>query len=156
MFVLSYIPFLLILIGNVIIILLLHINFQRHRRLTQNGADSSGLDDLIILSILLVSKGMVYLFLTLPYIIYLLIEDILPNYMRHHYDTYDEYASGNQLLISCSLLFVYINNSINFLIYCICSPPFRSVFVTRTKSCALSCRRAPNQVAPTTNGQITS
>lgn len=121
------VPFTLMLIGNIIVIILLYKTIKKRRSFGNAGTTHLEYEKLISLSILTISACFTYLFLTMPYMLYLSI-DIEPLY-----DTYNDYVFATLLFFVCAMLLEYVNNSINFLLYCMGSRRFRNEFLSMVK-----------------------
>lgn len=144
----SLLPFSLMLIGNIIIIYLIFKTIQKRKNFQRQGKDLSELDKLISLGILLMFTTFTYLILTMPYLMYLIMNFMFGDYFDQHYESYSEAWSASQLFLVCSLGFEYINNCLNFLLYCIGSTPFRKEFLQMTGINKIHCFRHSNAVHP--------
>ena len=80
---------------------------------------------LSLLRIILLFISFTYLILTLSYNIYIL----LAEYMREYYSSYDEYIAFNRLWYTCTTLLLYVNNSVNFILYCLGGRTYREEFL---------------------------
>lgn len=81
--------------------------------------------DLKSMTYMLLTASFTYLLLTLPYIIYAL----FGKHTEVLYESADEKKSSKLLWYICSLCFMYLNNSVNFLLYCIGGETFRGEFL---------------------------
>ena len=90
------------------------------------------------LTYMLLTASFTYLFLTLPYVIYML----LGQYIQHLYEKYDAYISALHLWAIISFCLMYLNNSVNFLLYCISGELFREEFLVM---CGCLKRLTPRQ-----------
>ena len=77
------------------------------------------------LTYMLLTASFSYLILTLPY----LLKILCTPYMVHFYELFDDFGSAMQLWYICSLCLMYLNNSVNFLLYCIGGETFREEFL---------------------------
>ena len=120
LFIKCMIPFVLMFLGNIVIIVLLYKVTKARKSMIHNASnnDNSNMDKLVNLAVLLLVTSFTYLFLTLPYNVYTFYNDTkkLP------------YDSG-ELFSTCSCFFEYINNSLNFILYCTSGQHFRGVFL---------------------------
>ena len=128
-------PFILMCIGNTSIIILFYHTIKHRRSMKQTDHDNSDQNRLLSLTTLLLTTSCIYLVLTLPYVIYMGCSGYL--------------SSGSErLFYTCAFCFEYINNSINFLLYCITSKQFRDIFMTMITGIKCVCWSIPNIISP--------
>ena len=130
-------PSLLMLIGNIVIITLLTKASQSRNVLSTSANVETDRNQLRSITILLLTTTFTYLLLTFPYIIYIL----SAKYLRKFYSSNDAYISAMHLWYMSNLCLGYINNSINFLLYCIGGTRFREEFIDM-----LNCRKSKETV----------
>jgi len=131
-------PFIIILVGNVSIAVHLARATKRRSRMSSssiragtvrnNGTKppKSDANQLNSLTRLLMGVSFSYLILTLPYMIYLLVY----KYTEHLYESRDSFLSSKHFWNSLTLLLLCINNSINFVLYCVGGNRFRNEFLS--------------------------
>ena len=115
-------------IGNILVLILIYKTFKKRADFVNQGKDTSDLDKLIPLGILLMFTTITYLLLTFPYLVYLIMMNI-ENYLKNLYITNEEFRSAITLFRTSTLSIAYLNNCINFLLYCIGSRQFRQEFI---------------------------
>lgn len=122
--VLLFIPFLTILIGNITIVK--HIMKALHKRHTMVSSIKahSDLSKIIYLTRILLTITFSYMLFTFPYIVYVLVEPLT----RSLYEPIGAAKSAQLLWNLISTILLDINNSTNFLLYCIGGRRFRVVF----------------------------
>ena len=118
----SLLPFTLLVIGNTVILLL----FNQTLRTRRDLGVSTDPGHLVYLTKLLLATSFTYLLLTLPGCIYkLMAPDIL-----YLYSSYSEYVGRMELWYVISVCLMYVNNSINFFLYCMAGKTIRDEFVS--------------------------
>ena len=135
-------PFTLMVIGNISIIILMHKRIKERQKIFNKGNLTSDFDQLISLAILLICTNFTYIILTLPYATYLFIIFMFEEYFKHHFESEDEYWSAQQLFMLSSNGAEYLNNCVNFFLYCLGCTHFRKAFLSmmglNTSSCCAS------------------
>lgn len=121
----ALIPFFIILIGNIIIIVNLTRANKKREKMTCSEKTELNIKHLHSLTKTLVIVSFSYLVLYFPHGIFAL----LWSYIRHMYNSYDEFICGRRLLYICVISFLSINYSINFILYCIGGRRFRNKFL---------------------------
>ena len=129
------VPFKLILICNICIIFNFIQYKKRHQNMTykeknkekQNKEEKTHRKEIVSLTFLLLTVSFTYIILTLPYTVYIL----FVQYMRHDSKTYSisEIISSKWLLYNSSLCLLYLNNSVNFFLYCARGENFKERFL---------------------------
>ena len=119
------IPFLLMLIGDICIIHNIKKCNKFRQYIISKGNDKVKDKEVISLTTLLLAASLTYILLTLPYIIHILFS----HYTFQLYETEDEFYSSHHLWFICTKCLMYINNSVNFLLYCIGGTTFREEFL---------------------------
>ena len=122
-------PFILMLTGNTIIICLLTKNEQKRKSMTSSSDKNA--KKVKSVSIVLLTTSFSYMLLTIPYMLYITVGQQL----AHYYKDLDEYTSVMQLWFMISACFLYLNNSINFFLYCISGSHFRKEFYFMLRCC---------------------
>ena len=125
-FIQCYLPSGLMLLGSMIIIFLLYRIYKKRRVMKSTNNDLSDFDQIISIAFMLLATCFIYLILTLPYAI----DSIGLDDTFLKFGSYTEYISAYMLYYRCSKLCHFINNSINFLLYCIAGKPFRKEFIS--------------------------
>ena len=122
----SLLPFITLLISNIIILVLFYQTLRNRRQMgviTDPG-------QLIGLTRLLIATSLTYLTLTSPTAVHL----IAVPYIVHLYSSYDEYNGANVLWWTISTCLLFINNSVNFFLYCLAGTKFRDEFTSMVRS----------------------
>ena len=125
-------------IGDIVIIIRFHQTIKTHASMTRGKTRDClpEFDPIISLTSLLLVTSFLHLILTIPYGIYLLLDKGSLSY-------------GTLKLVHVFALSTeYLNNSINFILYCIASKPFRKVFLATI--CLRKCCFFPSTVQPIT------
>ncbi|CAH1796169.1 unnamed protein product [Owenia fusiformis] len=126
----SIIPFIVMIVSNVIIIAKLTC-FRRHIQSNQNTSFGR-------MAVMLVTVNFTFIVLTLPILLYLV----------HGFDHwYVEDRSRFYLLWACLNLVFYSNNVLNFVMYCISGTDFRSTLrdgICKLFLCCKDCQHLPN------------
>lgn len=143
----SYIPFTIMLVGTIVIIVYLYKTIRKRSSLKSTDKSNSEMGKVITVSISLIAVNTSYLLLTLPYIFY----TILIEYIREMYSSNDEFHNAQYLLYVCSMTCEYINNSINFILYCTAGKPYRDEF--KSMMGWARCSKHTSNVSPTSNTQ---
>ena len=118
----SLLPFLTLLISNVMVLFLFNQTLKNRRRMGVTADPAQ----LIFLTKLLITTSLSYLILTLPTAVYW----VAAYHIVHLFNSYDGYVGVNDLWYVISSCLLYINHSINFFLYCIASKKFRSEFIS--------------------------
>lgn len=120
--------FLLLLIGNIMIIIFLR-NAQKSRQtLAASTNRESNATQLHYVTIMLLSVSFSFLILNLPYLLYSLCIPYMVNWYENGADN-EKYTIDKFIWYELSITLTYVNNSINFLIYCIGGRRFRQEFL---------------------------
>lgn len=120
----SIAPFSIILLFNTIIItLLLKVHNDRITIAVNVDAQAEAFQ-MRMLSITLLVTAFTFIILRMPHYVYMIYEHV------HMVD-----MSMNHLLFVCTMLFEYVNYSVNFLLYCIAMKRFRHIFCSIVKLC---------------------
>ena len=114
------IPSTFMLVGNIILIILL-IKAQNKRQSINVSSSNSHLH---LLTILLLSASFAYLLLILPFMIY----HLSYKYIKKRYSSFEEWRSDDRLFYICVCCAMYVNNAINFPLYCLSAKTFREEF----------------------------
>lgn len=123
------IPFILILVGNIIVII--KICERKHKLLGLNKSKSKKTEenDLTLISTILLTATFLHLLLSLPYLLYALFN----KYTRNLYESFDHFYSCNKLWYVISVSFMYVSNGLNFPMYCIGGKMFKDEFIKMLK-----------------------
>ena len=134
-------PFIMMFLGNMIIIKLLHKTTKSRISLRRKSTCinvNSEVTQLKSLTIILLVTSFTYLFLTLPFMVYFLIPS--------NYIAYD----SDYMFKVCSYSLECINNSINFFLYCASAKSFRQEFLHMMGRKRLCCSGTSNIITPST------
>lgn len=121
----ALIPFIIILTGNIVIVISLTKAHQKRNTMVSSAKSRRDLSKLITLTKVLLMVTSCYLILTLPYIVFALVGPSLV----HIYRSVDDFKSADHLLRVISFFLLNMNNSINFVLYCMGGKRFRQVFL---------------------------
>ena len=144
-FVRSAIPFVFLCFTNVIIIYSLR-KAERFRKTISSTPDAEN-NQVAFLTALLLATSFTHLVTTLPTGLYYL---VLPYTLPYYNYSRDAFLSASHLwLVSCGCL-GYLNNSVNFVMYCIAGRRFRVEFV-----CMIMCKKKPITNPHSANTQVT-
>lgn len=119
------IPFCLMLIGDICITYNIWKSNKMRQDMISEEKSKEDEAELKSLTYMLLAASFTYLFLNLPYIIFIM----FAKYTNHFYKTFDEQISANHLWYILSVCFMYLNNSVNFLLYCIGGKTFKKEFL---------------------------
>ena len=119
------IPFAAMLLSDLCIVYSLYKFNQRRQEIVSDESAKKDEEELRNMTLMLLLASFTYLLLTLPYMIYIL----FPQYTGKFYESYDEYISAMKLWYVCSQCCIFLNNSVNFLLYCISGETFREEFL---------------------------
>ena len=134
------IPFVTILIANSIVAFHVMKGHKKRQLMCASTNAQPDASKLHSLTRVLLTVTFSYLLFTLPFLLYGLVEP----FTKRLYSSFEEARSAQQLWFIISTSFFNMNNSVNFLLYCIGGKQFRKVFLLM-----LGC--APNKVTPDTN-----
>ena len=121
----NFIPFFVILCGNIIIAVVLVHAYQKRRSMVNLAADSDN-NKLQALTKTILIVSLSYLVFTTPYYIF----TILWPYTFNMYKSFNDFWCGSHLWYISTLSIMCINYSINFLLYCIGGKRFRNEFLS--------------------------
>ena len=130
----SLIPFAVMLFGTIIIIVCLYKTIKTRGSLKHTEQDHSELDRVITLAISLFAINITYLILTLPYVLY----TVLIKYARNMYGSNDKFYNLQYIFYVCSMSCEYINNTINFVMYCLAGKPYRDELLLIMRCCVIT------------------
>ena len=110
--------------GTIINTVLVYKTYQQRKIIKCTGNDLSHFGQITALALVFFTTYFAYLFFTLPYMytIYL-VSDI-----GKYYELYRDYIAAVWLWFTCGMLGLYINTSINFLLYCIAGKPLKTKY----------------------------
>ena len=121
----SFLPFILMLFGNICIIYCLDKSNKIRQEMLSEDQIREDNEQLHSMTISLLAAGFTYLLLTLPYIVYFFYNNTR---LLEGYQISNDDIAENQLFWVCANTFVLLNNSINFIIYCLAGKTFNKQF----------------------------
>lgn len=132
------VPFILLLVLDIVTIKLLIIIKRNHHNLSANKNKDGVSTQTIMISTLFLVTTFSFLVLSLPYAFY-----IAWGYFGIHLFNRDgiEEKHVDRLFFVCAMLSMYMNHSINFIFYCIGMKRFRVIFIAIISNCICGCIR---------------
>ena len=156
------IPFVILLIGNIIIILCMYNQNKTRHTLSPYSNAVENRPGLKFISTLLLTSSFTYMFLTLPYIVYIVTIPFVTVLQQAHVKSFekhqvryidykvggvsdeeDPYKGDLYFVIAISIM--YISNWINFFLYCVGGRTFRHLFLNMI-SCKQSNQNKQNRL----------
>lgn len=119
------VPFILMLAGNISIVYKIHGSNRNRKHMISDESVKVYGKCLKSITYMLLTASFTYLFLTLPYAMKIFICE----YTRIFYETVDEFQSAEYLWSAISFCLMYLNNSLNYLLYCISGKTFKEEFL---------------------------
>ena len=121
----SVIPFILMMTGDICILYCFQKSNKMHKDIISDEKIKKEKRALKSVTFMLLTASFTYLFLTLPYSVKLLSYD----YVWSIYRSINDYQSAMELWNQCTSCLLLLNNSINFLLYCISGETFKEEFL---------------------------